>query len=716
MRVTSTIILTGLIAGLCFGQEPTLEIRELLPETAPVRAGDELPVWAVVANPGGDPVEMEARLHLPEGVDLVEGEQTASLVIEPVQEIDLRWTLTAPAEIRADVVLEVAYGDEVLRRTLPVRFFPDIDDPPDGYIPPPEPVESPLLVGAHHCPLWEADPSSFARWAQVRADLTRLPALGFYDAVDPEVADWETKWAVEHGIDFFIYCWYRVSQGGPVETMLEGAITEGFLKSRYQDQMQFTIMWENQRKGISGVADHADLMENLMPYWMETFFTHPSYLTVDNKPVLFIYRPEFLVEDLGSVEAVREAFEDMADACRAEGFDGIILLGEYRGLQPEHLELMRDLGLDYTFAYCWYVPNDPDPQTAIDTQMEYLRATEDMGIIPQVATVSQGWTGWSNEGTIWEVPPADYVQLLERGVEFVAGLDQDSLSGQMLILDNWNEWGEGHYLAPYLNHGFGYVDAMRQVLTDAPEEHVDLLPTDLGMGPHDEAYYEWIRRQTELRRLGREVAHKPGWEEDGLMGWWAFDEEPGAKVALDYSGRRHGAVIYDAERTNGVEGRALVCDGGAAVVNGGDFLNPVDQLSIECWAWTDEADQVNTWIANRVYLTGDTGYRLGIVNGCPSFQVPETAWSHHCNSPDPLPLGRWVHLAGTFDGETIRLYVDGEEVANMERPGPVRPNDHPLTLGSYEVGHAAHFRGVIDEVKLYSRALTADEIREGAER
>ncbi|MBP7560612.1 MAG: glycoside hydrolase family 99-like domain-containing protein [Armatimonadetes bacterium] len=716
MRLVLTLCLTGLAAGTALGQEPAVRIRDFLCTTPPVRAGAELPIWAVVANPSEEALEIEVALSVPQGVTLVEGEAAASLTLGPLEEADLRWVVTAGEEVRADLRLDASSDGETASRVLPIRFFPTVPAPPDGYVPPPNPADSPLLVGAHHCPLWEADSDSFGRWDQIRRDMSRYPALGFYDAVTPEVADWETKWAVEHGIDFFIYCWYRVSQGGPVETMLEGAITEGFLKSEYQDQMKFTIMWENQRKGVSGVADHADLMENLLPYWMETFFKHPSYLVVDNRPVLFIYRPEYLVDDLGSVEAVREAFGDMAEACRAEGFDGITLLGEYRGTNPTHLTLMRDLGLDYTFAYVWYVHDSPEPQRAIDTQFDYLEQTEEMGIIPQVATLSQGWSGWNNEGSIWQIPPQDFVQLLERGVEFVGTLDQDSLSGRMLLLDNWNEWGEGHYIAPYVGYGFGYLDAVRQVLTDAPVEHTDYLPSDVGMGPYDAAYWEWIQRETALGRLGREEAHKPGGDEAGLIGWWAFDEDPDAQVALDYTGRRHGAVMFEATRAPGIDGNALVCDGGAAVVPSSDYLNPGDGVSIECWVRTDVADQGNTWVVNRVYHEGDAGYRLGVVRGAPCFHVPETSWSHHLHGPDPLPVGRWVHLAGTFDGQVMRLYVDGAEVASMERAGPVKPNDYPLTLGSYEAGHAAHFIGLLDEVKVYSRALTAEEIAARAAR
>ncbi len=65
-------------------------------------------------------------------------------------------------------------------------------------------------------------------------------------------------------------------------------------------------------------------MNNLLPFWMDNYFKDPGYLKVDNKPVLFIYRPEFLVDDLGGVEQVRAAFDKMRQACRDAGFEGLV--------------------------------------------------------------------------------------------------------------------------------------------------------------------------------------------------------------------------------------------------------------------------------------------------------------------------------------------------------------------------------------------------------
>ncbi len=365
----------------------------------------------------------------------------------------------------------------------------------EPYVPEPQPVATQILVGAQNCPLWEADKPQM--WNQVLKHPERTPALGFYSQENPEVADWETKWAVEHGISFFVYCWYRNGQGGPVKMRFGSAIHDALLKSRYVSKMKFAIMWENQARGTAGVSSEADLMENLLPFWTQNYFRHSSYLKIDNKPLLFIYRPEFLVQDLGGVDKVRAALDKMRAACRKAGFDGLYILGEYRGLDPKHLELMKQLGLDYTFAYCWHVQGSPKPAAGHrrttrlhrqDTPHGHLAGGRDR--FPRMERVAGR---------------GEHLEDSARPVQGVVGEGQSGLSApsrprnlgsKMLLLDNWNEWSEGHYIAPHREYGFGYLDAVREVFSDAPKNHVDLLPSDVGMGPYDQAY----KRQVSPRR------------------------------------------------------------------------------------------------------------------------------------------------------------------------------------------------------------------------
>ena len=447
-----------------------------------IRADRPFQIRAVVENDAAS--EFECRLTVPNGCKVTEKLSTTSNELTK----NLAWNAVCSAPGQVELTLEIIVDGKCVQKStimqvvLASRKIETLD-----YIPEPKPVKTELLVGAHNCPLWERDRADL--WNQVvKKHQERTPALGIYSQDNPELADWETKWAVEHGISYFIYCWYRTSQGGPITTMFEqSAFDDALFKSRFGSQMKFTIMWENQRRGVAGIDDEKDLLENLMPYWIEKFFKRDNYLKIDNKPVLFVYQPNDVSLDLGGDEQAKAAFDKMRIACKDAGFDGMYILGEYRGTEVAVLQRFKNLGLDAVFAYCWHIPNSPSPETAIQTQLQYIQEVQKHHeILPQVVTLSQAWSGWKDEGTIWKIPPNDYETLLRKGKEFIeTNLSKDTLGGKMLILDNWNEWSEGHYIAPYREYGFGYLDAVRRVFSEASQEHDDLIPDDIGMGPYD---------------------------------------------------------------------------------------------------------------------------------------------------------------------------------------------------------------------------------------
>jgi hypothetical protein len=281
----------------------------------------------------------------------------------------------------------------------------------------------------------------------------------------------------------------------------------------------------------------------------------------------------------------------------------------------------------------------------------------------------------------------------------------------MILLDNWNEWSEGHFIAPSRQHGFGYLDAVRNVFATEELDHVDLLPEDVGLGPYDGAARAALARRAELRPLlTRRITTVP--PSGGLVGRWNFDEPPDMPVAFDAAGHRLGGELLGITRVPGIIGGGIECGEGAVVVPDDPLLSVEEAVTIDCWVRTDVPEQHNRWVVNRIQGGGiETGYRLGMLQGKPCFEVPQTAWSHHLTGPDPLPLGRWVHLAGTFDGHTMRLYVDGTEVAALDRPGPVKRSHFELMIGGFAPRSKGNFQGHLDEVRLFSRALSAEEIR-----
>jgi hypothetical protein len=76
-----------------------------------------------------------------------------------------------------------------------------------------------------------------------------------------------------------------------------------------------------------------------------------------------------------------------------------------------------------------------------------------------------------------------------------------------------------------------------------------------------------------------------------------------------------------------------------------------------------------------------------------------------------VAVDRWSYVAVTYDDTTLRLYVNGSQVSSHAASGAIQISDNPLWIGGNRP-YGEHFQGLIDEVRVYARALRADEIRD----
>jgi hypothetical protein len=95
-------------------------------------------------------------------------------------------------------------------------------------------------------------------------------------------------------------------------------------------------------------------------------------------------------------------------------------------------------------------------------------------------------------------------------------------------------------------------------------------------------------------------------------------------------------------------------------------------------------------------------------NGRPVGQV-NIGGERNVSGPAPLPLNTWSHLAVTYDGSQLRLYVNGALVATKAQGGTIPVSAGPLRIGGNSIW-GEWFKGAIDEVRVYDRAVTPDEI------
>jgi hypothetical protein len=74
------------------------------------------------------------------------------------------------------------------------------------------------------------------------------------------------------------------------------------------------------------------------------------------------------------------------------------------------------------------------------------------------------------------------------------------------------------------------------------------------------------------------------------------------------------------------------------------------------------------------------------------------------------PVNAWTHVALTYDGSSLRLYVNGTQVASTAAAGTIQSSTNPLWIGGNNP-YGEYFQGLIDEARVYNRALSATEVQ-----
>lgn len=143
-----------------------------------------------------------------------------------------------------------------------------------------------------------------------------------------------------------------------------------------------------------------------------------------------------------------------------------------------------------------------------------------------------------------------------------------------------------------------------------------------------------------------------------------------------------------------------------------DVLHPHEELTLMLWVYADEPRDAYLLAKERVEGERYAGYRLEITReGRVRFLVA-IAGEGEPYPTAPFPTGEWVLVAATLDRQgRQRLFINGELKAEVQRPadGVPTPCDRDFYLGA-NFGVEAFFRGRLDEVRLYNRALTPEEI------
>jgi hypothetical protein len=200
--------------------------------------------------------------------------------------------------------------------------------------------------------------------------------------------------------------------------------------------------------------------------------------------------------------------------------------------------------------------------------------------------------------------------------------------------------------------------------------------------------------------------------DDSLVGWWALDDGDGS-TAVDGSGNGNdGTLEGDASWAAGYLGSAVEFDGDGDYIDIGndEIFDLTEEVTLALWINPNNLlnGQHTQWLGK-----GDHTYAIKHhENNSVEFFVYEGTWNAvQYPDSDNSWNGEWRHVAGTFDGSDLLIYVDGEEVASESYSGGIETRDHNVRIGENSESTGRYYEGKIDDARIYSRALTADEIR-----
>ncbi len=342
--------------------------------------------------------------------------------------------------------------------------------------------------------LW---PEGIGEWEVIKKGTPRfeghyqpkVPLWGYEMDDDPEVMERYIDVAVDHGVNVFIFDWYWYDEG----PFLESSLNNGFLQAENNEKMQFYLMWANHdvRRNYWNVHKYEDdttllwegatdkeNFEIIVDRVINQYFIKPNYFRIDDKPVFSVFSIYNLINSFGGIAETKEALDYFRAETEKAGFPGLhIQLIAFGSPSTSMVENVEFLGASSITKYNW---GGPHPEDYIQWGVESIERRDqwDSALsIPYIPNVSIGWDDTprfphkGKEDVVhYNESPESFAAFLQKAKEYC---DERPEQPKLITLFSWNEWVEGGYLLPDMKNGFGYLEAVKKVMSGEYDPYSD---------------------------------------------------------------------------------------------------------------------------------------------------------------------------------------------------------------------------------------------------
>jgi hypothetical protein len=308
-----------------------------------------------------------------------------------------------------------------------------------------------ISIGAHYEPFFTAN-----TWKTHWNPSNGTPLLGQYTSDDELVFSKHVDWATGHGIDFFSFDWF-----GPQSVNYVDKNVKSYLENPLIRDVQFIIMFDSNRLvGTGGAWDIDDsanrkILEDDFSYIADNYFSHPSYLKLNGRHVLYYWASGGWKGDVqGALEAVRTA-------ASSKGFDPFIIGDPVYFHDPQQNQITP---YDAVTQWANYSSTNPNIDQNLESIVEqnyrkWSTMTNQLGKV-FIPSVLPGFHKLVNPD--WPILPKSTIRLSSQ-IEIALKYIDPNL--RMVLVTTFNDWTEDTNVEPSVEDEFTYLQTIRDKLT-----------------------------------------------------------------------------------------------------------------------------------------------------------------------------------------------------------------------------------------------------------
>jgi hypothetical protein len=328
----------------------------------------------------------------------------------------------------------------------------------------------------------------------------KVPLWGYEMDNDPIVMEKMINAATDHGVNVFIFDWYRYDG----KAFLEETLEKGFLKAKNNGKMKFYLMWANHNvpgnmwnhfryktdsmiwKGAVDWDNYKFVVDRAVHH----YFKMPNYYRINNEPVYSVFSIGDLIKSFNGLEGTKKALDYFRQEAKKAGFTGLhlqfigwgqngnpFLLNEKLSEGKSINEIVSFLGINSITTYNWTGSGiNEDYIKWAEAAMKVQDKWSAMLSIPYIPTVSVGWDNTprypqfgKDQVVHINKTPESFAAYLIRAKDYLRTHPKQS---KLIIINAWNEWVEGSYLEPDMQWGYGYLEAVKKVINGTYDKYI----------------------------------------------------------------------------------------------------------------------------------------------------------------------------------------------------------------------------------------------------